>query len=71
MGSGYFPLEKRSNTARELEGAIATIDRVREEHRDDIYGGFDGQYDNAARDGGYLERLWIAKDLLVGCIRKT
>lgn len=70
MGGGYFPLERRSNSAKDLERAMAIIDEVREEYMDDIYSGSDGQYDNAASDGGYLERLWIARGLIAECINR-
>lgn len=64
MASGYFPLnacdgknyELLKSAAESLKQALDTL----------TYD--DGQYDNAASDGGYLAELYLAKRLIEGAI---
>ena len=70
MGRGYFPLYESSDRAKQLREAIQKIEAVRDELINCVYSGDDGQFDNAASDGGYLERLSIAVEMLDGCIER-
>ena len=71
MGSGRFPLD-RSGWKRLLEAA-RLIDEVMNEVYDDIYSGESGgmQFDNAARDGGYLATLSLAQRLITEAVKEA
>lgn len=68
MGSGYFPFYRSDPEAKKLMEAIKLIDEVRDSVYDDI--GTDGQFDNAASDGGYMTRLSIASELIKDCFER-
>ena len=69
MGSGYFPLSTKDKENDKLVHARMLIKEYREELVSEVYSGESGgmQYDNAASDGGYLERLSIAIEMIDGC----
>ena len=72
MGSGIFPLPNYDKLANELAEIEKKLDEVIDELIDDIYDGNSGgmQYDNTARDGGYLQRLRIARELISDCYKR-
>lgn len=71
MGSGSFPLYRSDEDAKVLLEVVEKIDDFIEEYVGYVYSGDSGgrQFDNAAIDGGYLEKLRIAKGLIKECIR--
>lgn len=70
MGSGYFPFYRNDPEAKKLMEAISLIKEVRDSVWDEVYMGSDGQFDNAASDGGYLRQLAIATALIEECFEK-
>ena len=66
MGSGYFPISKMDEDGKRLMKAVVLVEEVKSELLDAIYDGDDGQFDNAASDGGSLARLGVAIDLIKG-----
>ena len=70
MGSGYFPFSYNDSESKQLREAVELIKSVRESVWNEIYSGDDGQFDNAASDGGYLRQLSIAISLIQECTRK-
>lgn len=60
MASGYFPLSQGDPYFEELKEAVEKLNFVLDNATYD-----DGQYDNAASDGGHLARLWLAKELIL------
>ena len=64
MGSGYFPLNKKDVAGGKLLKAKNLIDEVIRDYYEDIYSGIDGQYDNAASDGGSLALLGLCIEIL-------
>jgi hypothetical protein len=64
MGSGYFPLDRNTESGKKLLEAMRLIEEVKENFYDEVYSGSDGQFDNAARDGGFLALLGLAKRLI-------
>ena len=70
MGSGYFPYGVNDKEAEKLIQARMLIREFSEKIAECIYEFSDGQYDNACSDGGYLERLNVAIEMLDGCFKK-
>ena len=70
MGRGYFPYEVNDKEAEKLIQARMLIREFNEKIAECIYEFSDGQYDNACSDGGYLERLNVAIEMLDGCFTK-
>jgi hypothetical protein len=70
MASGTFPLPSTDSDAKKLLEAKKILEDFRSEYYEIIYSGDSGgcQYDNAASDGGYLERISIAIEMINGCI---
>jgi len=64
MASGYFPLNREEENGRKLVNAMKLIEEVKENYYEDIYSGSDGQFDNAASDGGSLALLGLARTLI-------
>ena len=71
MGRGYFPYEVNDKEAEKLIQARILIREFNEKIAKCIYEFSDGQYDNACSDGGYLERLSVAIEMLDGCFTKN
>lgn len=71
MGSGSLPVYGAHETGLKLIEAIRLIAEVRDYWRDAVYSGESGgnQFDNAARDGAYLERLNVAMEMLKAVVR--
>jgi len=70
MAGGYFPLYRSDQEAKKLEKASQLLAEVIDSLWDEICCGGDGQFDNAADDGGYLRQLSIAKELIEECYEK-
>jgi len=69
---GYFPYEVNDKEAEKLIYARMLIREFKEHVAASVYEFSDGQLDNAASDGGYLERLKIAIEMIDGCfVMKT
>ncbi|MBE3116162.1 hypothetical protein IMZ68_03080 [Candidatus Bathyarchaeota archaeon] len=70
MGSGCFPINAKDKEAARLLEIKKLLEEFRSEWYDSIYSGESGggQYDNAASDGGYLERIGIAIEMIDGCL---
>lgn len=66
MASGYFPLDESQESGKKLLEAVRLIEEVIENFYDNIYSGADGQFDNAASDGGSLALLSLA----IGIIKR-
>ncbi len=60
MGRGFFPLSAGSSEGKRLLEAANIIKQVGDEFSESIYSGSDGQFDNAASDGGSLALLNLA-----------
>jgi hypothetical protein len=71
MGSGTFPLDRKDKDAKVLLEAVKKIDDFIEEYWECVYSGDCGgnQFDNAAADGAYLEKLSLAARLIKECVR--
>jgi hypothetical protein len=71
MGSGSFPIDARDSEAIRLLEIKNLLREFYSEWSSFVYSGESGgcQYDNAASDGGYLERISIAIDMINGCLR--
>lgn len=69
MGSGTFPIKNGAGFCK-IKAAIKLIEEIRNEWTESVFSGDSGgnQLDNAAIDGGYLERMSIAIDMLEGCL---
>ena len=72
MGSGTFPLYRTDDDAKILLNLVKEIDDFMDEYAEYVYSGDSGgnQFDNSAIDGGYLEKLRIARYLISDCVRK-
>ena len=72
MGSSYRTDLRRGSMA-EAEAGLRTCVRILGETIAEwqMYIGDDGQYDNAADDGGLIERLEIARDLIADTIPRS
>ena len=68
MGSGYFPLDSRDDEGRKIVNIIQQITDLRDEWAGYIME--QDQVDNAAYDGGYLERFSIAAEMLQGVLKR-
>jgi len=71
MGSGTFPLYRNDDDAKDLLEMVEKIDYFIEEYAECVYSGDCGgnQFDNAAADGRYLEKLSLAARLIKECVR--
>lgn len=71
MGSGSFPLYRSDKDAKVFLEIVEKIDAFLDEYTWFVYTGDSGgnQFDNAAMDGGYLEKLRIARGLIEECVR--
>lgn len=70
MGSGTFPLYRATDDAKVLLSLVKELDDFIDEYVEYVYSGESGgnQFDNAAIDGGYLEKLRIARRLIRDCV---
>lgn len=70
MGSGSFPIYTTDSEAKKLLDIKQQLKNYIDEWSDAVYSGDSGggQYDNAASDGGYLERLRVALEMIDGCL---
>ena len=80
MGSGYYPLERRSGAGRRLSKINAELRALLNSQGDDRYANVpdclpspddNDQYDNAASDGGYVTYLYLARELIERCLEKA
>jgi len=71
MGSGTFPIRRDDEDGKILLSLAKGVDDIIEKHASGVYSGDSGgnQFDNAAIDGGYLEKLRLAARLLKECVR--
>lgn len=70
MASGCFPFYTTDNEAKKLLGIKKQLQDFLSEWSEAVYSGDSGgmQYDNAASDGGYLERIKVAIEMIDGCL---
>ena len=70
MTSGSFPLSVNGESGKKLAEISKQLREIVHDFYDGVYGGDSGgcQFDNAASDGGYLEDLDIAADLIDKCV---
>lgn len=70
MASGSFPVDRSSEEGKALSSAIDIIDELMGDWWEAVYTGDSGgmQFDNAASDGAYMEKMRIARNLLLQCI---
>jgi hypothetical protein len=77
MGSGYYPLERRSGAGRKLSKLSAELKDLLASRQpygdpDCLPSAYDNdQYDNAASDGGYEAYLELASELIDRCLQKA
>lgn len=66
MGSGMFPVNTDGIRGQKIIEIKESIRKFRDEVAELVYSGDSGggQFDNAAEDGGYLERLNVAIEML-------
>ena len=71
MGSGTFPMEQNDEDGKILLDLVKKIENFIEKYVWYVYSGDSGgnQFDNAAIDGRYLEKLSLAARLLKECVR--
>jgi len=68
MGSGHFPLAHSIEMGKELQKMAQRLAEIASRYAD-LCASQD-QPDNAFADGGYLERLYIAKEMIEMCVDK-
>ena len=71
MSSGYFPMNNTDRGAKELLRAALIVRKLISNVWESVCSGDDGQFDNAAYDGGSLARLELAVNLIVGEVNIT
>lgn len=69
MSSGYFPLNKKEPTGKRLLEVIDALESIRSEMTDAVH---EGPFtpEDAASDGAFLEKLWMAKSFLEECLEQ-
>lgn len=72
MGSGTFPIRENDEDGKTILSLVKRIEDIIEEYVECVYSGDCGgnQFDNAAADGRYLEKLSLAARLLKECVRQ-
>ncbi len=68
MGSGTYPVRPEDKLWNKLEQIIKDLDEVYSEMINEAYDNC--QFDNAAQDGAYAERIKIAIEMIQGIMRK-
>ena len=70
MASGCFPIYTTDSSAKPLLDIRQQLRNYIDEWSEEVYTGQSGglQYDNTASDGGYLERLRVAIEMIDGCL---
>lgn len=71
MGSGTFPIRRDDEDGKILLSLAKGVDDIIEKYAECVYSGDCGgsQFDNAAIDGRYLEKMSLAARLLKECVR--
>lgn len=69
MASGYFPLDGRYESGKDLLEIADKLSEIRSDLMQSV--SLNCTPEDAAYDGGYLERLAIAEDYIRYCLKPT
>lgn len=71
MGSGYFPVGRDTELGKALLQAVSDVEGAMHRWREHHDEGDSGQFDNAASDGAYIDKIYMGASFIEEAVEPT